>query len=227
MYDQFTDGARKAMQLANAEAERYQCQYIGAEHILLGLIQGTGVAMNVLRNLDVDLKTFRLELEKISAPGPDASAEHLPEYPRAKKVIENAIAEARRLKHNYIGTEHLLLGVLRDGDSRGAKVLLNLGLELNRVRAEVLNLLGHTLEPLDSHRSFEPPEIFYPELQHLPRYARAIVDAFDCQLAVIAEEKEQAVAEQAWEKAATLRDTGRKLKKIRDEFIDRWPKPAN
>jgi ATP-dependent Clp protease ATP-binding subunit ClpA len=136
------------MQLANQQAHRFRHEYIGTEHLLLGLVQeGSGVAANVLKRLDVDLRKIRREVELIVQHGPggdDVSpAGRLPQTPRTKKVIEYAIEEARELNHNYVGTEHLLLGLLREQEGVAAQVLMNLGLELEDVREEVLNLLGH------------------------------------------------------------------------------------
>jgi ATP-dependent Clp protease ATP-binding subunit ClpC len=132
------------MALANQEAQRFNHEYIGTEHILLGLVkEGSGVGANVLKNLDVDLRKVRLEVEKLVHSGPDmVTMGKLPQTPRAKKVIEYAIEEARNLNHNYVGTEHLLLGLLREHDGVAAQVLMNLGLKLEEVREEVLNLLG-------------------------------------------------------------------------------------
>jgi ATP-dependent Clp protease ATP-binding subunit ClpC len=148
MYERFTDRARKVMQLANQEAQRFNHEYIGTEHILLGLIkEGSGVAANVLKNLDVDLRKIRLEVEKLVQSGPDmVTMGKLPQTPRAKKVIEYSMEEARNLNHNYVGTEHILLGLLREQEGVAAQVLMNLGLKLEDVREEVLNLLGHGVE---------------------------------------------------------------------------------
>jgi ATP-dependent Clp protease ATP-binding subunit ClpC len=148
MYERFTDRARKVMQLANQEAQRFNHEYIGTEHILLGLIkEGSGVAANVLKNLDVDLRKIRLEVEKLVQSGPDmVTMGKLPQTPRAKKVIEYSMEEARNLNHNYVGTEHILLGLLREQEGVAAQVLMNLGLKLEEVRDEVLNLLGHGME---------------------------------------------------------------------------------
>src|SRR6195952_5743691 len=148
MFERFTDRARKVMALANQEAQRFNHEYIGTEHILLGLVkEGSGVGANVLKNLDVDLRKVRLEVEKLVKSGPDmVTMGKLPQTPRAKKVIEYAIEEARSLNHNYVGTEPLLLGLLREHDGVAAQVLMNLGLKLEEVREEVLNLLGAGVE---------------------------------------------------------------------------------
>ncbi|MCH7808746.1 MAG: ATP-dependent Clp protease ATP-binding subunit, partial [Planctomycetes bacterium] len=144
MFERFTDRARKVMALANQEAQRFNHEYIGTEHILLGLVkEGSGVGANVLKNLEVDLRKVRLEVEKLVKSGPETvTMGKLPQTPRAKKVIEYAIEEARNLNHNYVGTEHLLLGLLREQDGVAAQVLMNLNLRLEDVREEVLNLLG-------------------------------------------------------------------------------------
>jgi ATP-dependent Clp protease ATP-binding subunit ClpC len=144
MFERLTDRARKVMALANQEAQRFNHEYIGTEHILLGLVkEGSGVGANVLKNLGIDLRKVRLEVEKLVKSGPEmVTMGKLPQTPRAKKVIEYAIEEARNLNHNYVGTEHLLLGLLREQDGVAAQVLLNLGLKLEEVREEVLNLLG-------------------------------------------------------------------------------------
>src|SRR5207253_3155471 len=116
MYERFTDRARKVMQLANQEAQRFNHEYIGTEHILLGLVkEGSGLAANVLKTLDIDLRKIRLEIEKIVQSRPDTvTTGQLPQTPQTKKAIEYSIEEARKLNHNYVGTQHLLLGILRE-----------------------------------------------------------------------------------------------------------------
>jgi ATP-dependent Clp protease ATP-binding subunit ClpA len=144
MYERFTDRARKVLQLANQEAQRLNHEYIGTEHVLLGLIkEGSGVAANVLKNLEIDLRKLRTEIEKIVQSGPDrVTMGRLPQTPMLKKVIELSVEEARNFNHKYVGTEHLLAGLLRTEDSVAAQVLLNLGLKLEDVREETLFLLG-------------------------------------------------------------------------------------
>jgi len=144
MFERFTDRARKVMALANQEAQRFNHEYIGTEHVLLGLVkEGSGVGATVLKNLDVDIKKLRIEVEKQVKSGPDmVTMGKLPQTPRAKKVIEYAIEEARALNHNYVGTEHILLGLLRETEGIAAQILMNVGLKLEDIRQEVLNLLG-------------------------------------------------------------------------------------
>jgi ATP-dependent Clp protease ATP-binding subunit ClpC len=147
MYERFTDRARKVMQLAGHEAQRFNHEYVGTEHILLGLVmEGSGVAANVLKNVNLDLRKIRREVEKLVQCGPDmVVCSRLPQTPRVKVALGYAIEEARNLNHNYVGTEHLLLGLLREQEGVAAQVLMNLGLKLEGVREEVLNLLGHNM----------------------------------------------------------------------------------
>jgi len=147
MFNRFTERARKVIILAKEEARRFNHDYIGTEHILLGLIrEGEGVAATVLQKMGVSLENIRLEIEKLVQPGPATQIiGDIPFTPRAKKALELSAEEARSLGHNYIGTEHLLLGLIREGEGAASQVLLNLGLDLNTVRNEVMELLGSAL----------------------------------------------------------------------------------
>ena len=144
MFDRFTDRAKKVMSLARQEAQKFNHEYIGTEHILLGLVQeGNGVAASVLTKMNVDLEKIRQEVEKIVKSGPSmATMSNLPFTPRAKKVLELAMEEASQLGHNYIGTEHLLLGLIKENEGIAAQVLLNLRVKLDEVRQQVLEFLG-------------------------------------------------------------------------------------
>ena len=144
MFARFTERARKVMARANQEAQRFNHEYIGTEHILLALVsEGSGVGANVLRNLGVDLAKVRVEVEKLVKVGPDAVwPGEMPYTPRAKKIVEHAIKESQGLHHNYVGTEHILLGLLSESESVAAQVLVNLGLTLQGVREEVRKLVG-------------------------------------------------------------------------------------
>jgi ATP-dependent Clp protease ATP-binding subunit ClpC len=144
MYERFTDRARRVMQLADEQARHLRHEYIGTEHILFGLVEeGSGVAANVLKNLDVNPLAIRREAEKIVHAGPDlVTIPELAQTPRARRVIELAMEESRSLRHNYVGTEHILLGLIREEEGVAAQVLINLGLELGDVRSEIVNLLG-------------------------------------------------------------------------------------
>ena len=147
MFNRFTGRARKVIILAKEEARRFNHDYIGTEHILLGLIrEGEGVAAAVLQKMGVSLENIRLEIEKLVQPGPTTQIiGDIPFTPRAKKALELAAEEARSLGHNYIGTEHLLLGLIREGEGIASQVLLNLRMDLNSVRNEVMELLGSAL----------------------------------------------------------------------------------
>jgi len=144
MFNRFTERARKVIVYAKEEAKRFNHDYIGTEHLLLGLIrEGEGVAAAVLQKLGLDLETIRLEVEKLVQPGPQTQvAGDIPFTPRSKKALELSAEEARALGHNYIGTEHLLLGLVKEGEGMAYRVLLNLGLDLGKLRNEVMELLG-------------------------------------------------------------------------------------
>lgn len=144
MFEKFTERARKVMQLANGEACRFNHEYIGTEHILLGLIkEGSGIAVHVLRNLSIDLRRIRVEVEKLIKGGSDmVIAGRLPQTPCAKKVIEYAYEESRVLNHNWIGTEHILLGLLREPEGVASQVLMCLGMKLDEARVKTLEFAG-------------------------------------------------------------------------------------
>jgi len=156
MYERFTDRARKVMQLANQEAQRFNHEYIGTEHILLGLIkEGSGVAAEVLKNFGLDLRKIRQEVEKIAQYGPEmVTMGRLPQTPRAKQAIQYAIECAKDLNHDYVGTEHLLLGLSREEEGVAAQILLNLGLKLKDVDFEVLNRLAFPPKKDSNNTSF-------------------------------------------------------------------------
>jgi ATP-dependent Clp protease ATP-binding subunit ClpC len=177
MFNRFTERARKVVILAKEEAKRFNHNHIGTEHLLLGLIkEGEGVASAVLQNLGLSLDMIRLEVEKLVQHGPSTVVSgDIPFTPKAKKVIELAMDEARHLGHNYIGTEHLLLGLIREAEGVASQVLLNLGLDLARVRNEIMVLLG-SVTPGQS------PSIS-PEKSKTPA-----LDAFGRDLTVLAKE---------------------------------------
>src|SRR5689334_16016326 len=144
-FEKFTERARKVLTLAQEEAQRFNHNYIGTEHLLLGLVrEGDGVAARVLGNMGVQLPKVRSAVEFIIGRGEGAVIGEIGLTPRAKKVIELAIDEARRLNHHYIGTEHLLLGLVREGEGIAAGVLESLGVNLEKVRSEVIKVLTQT-----------------------------------------------------------------------------------
>ena len=184
MFDKHTDRTRKIMELANEEARRFNHEYIGTEHLLLGLVEvGHGVGVNVLGNLGVDKDNVRLEVEKLVKPGPDKVAPgKLPQTPRAKQVIKHAGEESRELNHRYVGSEHLLLGLLHERDGVAAQVLINLGLKPAKVRGEVFRLLGITIdsEESDNHDSHEESAVSEAENAQATEYVKKLFkDAID------------------------------------------------
>jgi len=173
MFNRFTERARKVIFLAREEAKRLDHDYLGTEHILLGLIrEGEGVGATALQNLGIDLAQVRAEVEKAVGRGGGALfVGQIPFTPRAKKVLELAITEARNLGHNYIGTEHLLLGLIREAEGLAAQVLTNLGADLTKVREEVSTLLGTKVSPEPIAKPSETPTLdrFGRDLTRLAR----------------------------------------------------------
>src|SRR6476620_4339066 len=143
MFERFTERARRVVVLAQEEARMLNHNYIGTEHILLGLTrEGEGVAATALESLGISLEAVRQQVEEIIGQGQQAPSGHIPFTPRAKKVLELSLREALQLGHNYIGTEHLLLGLIREGEGVAAQVLVKLGADLNKVRQQVIQLLS-------------------------------------------------------------------------------------
>src|SRR5213075_132482 len=159
-FDKFTERARRVLTLAQEEAQRFNHNYIGTEHLLLGLVrEGDGVAAKVLNNLGVELSKVRSAVEFIIGRGEKSVAGEIGLTPRAKKVIELAVEEARRLNHNYIGTEHLLLGLVREGEGIAAGVLESLGVNLEKVRTQAIQVVsqsGTGTEGQGKHQSRTP-----------------------------------------------------------------------
>jgi hypothetical protein len=203
MYERFTDRARKVMQLANQEAHRYNHESIDTEHVLLGMIkEGSGVATHALKSLDVDIHKIRVGVEKQMHSGVDrVTMGKLPLMPRAK------------LNHDYVGTEHILLGLMREQSGVASRVLLDFGMKLEVVRQEILNLLGPpTAEPT----------VPKAEIQDLPAELRQIVAELDIEIRRLTLEKEEALAGQDFEKYANFRDQVDRLKKQNKAVIRDW-----
>src|SRR5215207_1953547 len=157
-FDKFTERARKVLQLAQEEAQRFNHNYIGTEHLLLGLVrEGEGVAAKVLANLGVELHKVRSAVECVIGRGDRTVTGDIGLTPRAKKVIELAVDEARRLDHPYVGTEHLLLGLVREGEGIAAGVLESLGVSLVKVRGQVLHNLTDRGASTTEEPEGEPP----------------------------------------------------------------------
>jgi ATP-dependent Clp protease ATP-binding subunit ClpA len=160
-FERFTDGARRVVVLAQEQARTLAHNYIGTEHILLGLIhEGEGVAAKALESLGISLDAARQQVEEIIGRGQQAPSGYIPFTPRSKKVLELSLREALQLGHNYIGTEHILLGLIREGDGVAAQVLVRLGADLNRARQQVIQLLhGYTAEPQDAAPAAGPTRL--------------------------------------------------------------------
>lgn len=211
MYERFTDRARKVMQLANVEAQRLRQDYIGSEHILLGIIaEGSGVAANVLKNLHVHRGNLRADVERLIQEG------SLPLGSRGKKIIESAMMEARRLGHNYVGTEHLLLGLLEDKEGVAGKALEEQGLTPDGACQEILDLLVRGFRPSPT------PAERVAEVEDLPEPLQARVADLDGEIRRFTHEKEEAVANQDFETAARFRDEADKRHRQRRTLVREW-----
>jgi thiamine-phosphate pyrophosphorylase len=157
MYERFTDKARRAMQLANQEAQRFNHEYVGTEHVLLGLMHGENLAANVIKSFGIDLRTVRVEVEKLVLSGPEmVTMGKLPLTPRVKKALEYAAKEARELGHNYVGTEHMLLGLLHEEEGVAGQVLRNLDIGVLQTRKKILDLLDFSGVQDDSAAGVKP-----------------------------------------------------------------------
>ena len=181
MFERFTDRARSVVVLAQEEARMFKHNYIGTEHILLGLAhEGEGVAAKALEAMGVSLAAARSQVEAIIGRGQAEPTGHIPFTPRAKKVLELSLRESLQLGHNYIGTEHILLGLIREGEGVAAQVLQKLGADLNRVRQQVIHLLpGHGGEPMavaaESPMGSDPRQIL-PEIAQRGARARDLAE---------------------------------------------------
>jgi ATP-dependent Clp protease ATP-binding subunit ClpC len=201
VFEQFTDRARRVVVLAQEEARLLNHNYIGTEHLLLGLIhEGEGVAAMALESLDVSLEAVRAQVEQIIGRGQQAPSGHIPFTPRAKTVLELSLREALQLGHDYSGTEHVLLGLIREGQGVAAQVLVNLGADLSRARQQVFQVLsGHTGVQAGARtrlvRMTVPGDL---------REAEA-------QLAQVRGQKQAAIDAEEFDRAAALRDQERKL----------------
>jgi hypothetical protein len=233
MFERFTDRARRAVALAQEEAKRLNHNYIGTEHILLGLIhEGEGVAAKALESLGISLDAVRQQVEEIIGQGQQPPSEHVPFTPRAKKVLELSLRESKQLGHSYIGTEHILLGLIREGDGVAAQVLVKLGADLNRVRQQVIQLL-HGYQGEEPRLARRPPEEGEPvaEVQARLDVIEARLTGIDFLLVAVEQrvgirpdtadldeqidtvrgERQAAADAQNYEQAAALRDREKEL----------------
>jgi ATP-dependent Clp protease ATP-binding subunit ClpA len=188
VFERFTDRARRVIILAQEEARMLNHNYIGTEHVVLGLLhEGEGVAAKALVALGIDLDQVRKEIEEIIGKGQEAPTGHVPFTPRTKAALQLSLREALQLGHNYIGTEHILLGLIRQGDGVGAQVLMKLGAELTRVRQQVIQLISGYQGKQAAETDLDP------------------------EIAEVRRQKEAAIDAQAWKKAAQLRDKEKEL----------------
>ena len=234
MFERFTDRARRVVVLAQEEARMLNHNYIGTEHILLGLIhEGDGVAARTLESLEISLDAVRQQVEEIIGQGQQAPSGHIPFTPRAKKVLELSLREALQLGHNYIGTEHILLGLIREGDGVAAQVLVKLGAELNRVRLQVIELISGQ-QPQPGRR---PPREGAPVAE-----VQARLDVVEGRLAAVEQrvgtgpdttdldeqinrvrgERHAAADAQEYEQAASLRDREKELLASKAARQEQW-----
>ena len=243
MFERFTDRARRVVVLAQEEARMLNRNYIGTEHILLGLIhEGEGVAAKALESLGISLETVRQQVEEIIGQGQQAPSGHIPFTPRVKKVLELALREAQQLGHNYIGTEHILLGLIREGDGVAAQVLVKLGADLSRVRQQVIQLLQGYQGEERAAASRQPPGRAGREDRKLLSQLVDQVTAMESRLAAIEHrvgtgpevgeldqqidqarrDREAAVDAQDYENAAALRDRERQLADEKTSRQQEW-----
>jgi ATP-dependent Clp protease ATP-binding subunit ClpC len=226
MFERFTDRARRVVVLAQEEARMLNHNYIGTEHILLGLIhEGEGVAAKALESLGISLESVRQQVEEIIGQGQQAPSGHIPFTPRVKKVLELSLRESVQLGHSYIGTEHILLGLIREGEGVAAKVLVELGADLNRARQQVIQLL-HGRRPDELEASAAAPRE-----RGLPPEIAVRFDAIDSRLSAVEQragigpdtreldqqieqaqrDRHAAADAQEYERAASLRDREKDL----------------
>jgi ATP-dependent Clp protease ATP-binding subunit ClpC len=202
MFERFTDRARRVVVLAQEEARLLNHNYIGTEHLLLGLAhEGQGVAAKALESLGISLEAVRAQVEEIIGQGQMAPTGHIPFTPRAKKVLELSLRESKQLGHNYIGTEHILLGLIREGQGVAAQVLVKLGGNLPRVRLQVIQLLSGAAGGAEAATGMRPMAMTMPDDL---REAKEQLDQ-------VRRQKETAIQAQDFDRAAALRDAEEEL----------------
>jgi ATP-dependent Clp protease ATP-binding subunit ClpC len=239
MLERFTDRARRVVVLAQEEARMLGHTWIGTEHILLGLIhEGDGVAANALGSLGISLDVVRQQVEEVIGQGDQVPSGHIPFTPRAKKVLELSLRESKQLGHTYIGTEHILLGLIREGDGVAAQVLVKLGADLNRVRQQVIQLISGEQPDLLLHRAGAPVIGMQARLEaiearldtidvHLTAVEqrvgiRADTTDLDEQIDRVRGERQAAANAQEYEQAASLRNREQELLAARAERQEQW-----
>ena len=237
MFERFTERSRRVVMLAQQEARMLNHNYIGTEHILLGLIhEGEGVAAKALESLGISLDAVRQQVEEIIGQGQQAPSGHIPFTPRAKMVLELSLREALQLGQEYIGTEHILLGLIREGDGVAAQVLVKLGADLNRVRQQVIQLAtGRAGEDVIGEGSPLPdvalgrPDSLDRRLAAIERWVGLRPDLEDLvlEIARVRREKEAAIGRQDFEAAAALREKEKQLLAARTGRDKEWAEAAS
>ena len=240
MFERFTDRARRVVVVAQEEARILNHNYIGTEHLLLGLIrESEGVAAKALESLGISLEAVRHQVEETIGQGQGPQQGHIPFTPRAKKVLELSLREAHQLGHNYIGTEHILLGLIREGEGVAAQVLVKLGADLNRVRQQVIQLLhGYQgKEPASSGAAsgglrrgrgpYDVPACVKALESRLAAIEQRVgtgpaTDDLDEQIAQVRQDKESAIDSQDFEQAGSLRDRERQLLADKTARHNQW-----
>jgi ATP-dependent Clp protease ATP-binding subunit ClpC len=240
MFERFTDGSRRVVVLAQDEARMLNHNYVGTEHILLGLIhEGEGVAARTLESLGISLDVVRQQVEEIIGRGQQAPSVHIPFTPRAKEVLELSLSESLQLGHGYIGTEHILLGLLREGGGVAAQVLVKLGADLNRVRQQVIQLLhgyqareaGSAGSGLGERARAVRPDDALGRFDALDRRLTALerwvsmqpdLEDLDQEIAQVRRDKEAAAVRQDSEAATALRDREKQLLADRADREKEW-----
>jgi len=240
MFERFTDGSRRVVVLAQEEAKMLNHNYIGTEHILLGLLrEGNGYAARALESLGISLDAVRQQVEEIIGHGQQAPSPHIPFTPRAKGVLELSLRESLQLGHGYIGTEHILLGLLREGDGVAAQVLVRLGADLDRVREQVLQLLAGYQGPDAGSAGSQPggraraglPDDALARFDALDRRLTALerwvsiqpdLEDLDQEIAQVRRDKEAAVDRQDFQAATALRDKEKQLLADRADREKEW-----
>ena len=240
MFERFTDRARRVVVLAQEEARMLNHNYIGTEHILLGLIhEGEGVAAKALESLGISLDAVRQQVEEIIGRGQEVPSGHIPFTPRAKKVLELSLRESLQLGHNYIGPEHMLLGLVREGDGVAAQILVKLGADPNRVRQQVIELVhGYQGQDVESAASrpgggapADLPDDVLVRFDELERRLTALerwvsmqpdLEDLDREIAQVRHEKEAAIDRQDSQAATALRDKEKQLLADRADREKEW-----
>ena len=240
MFERFTDGSRRVVVLAQDEARMLNHNYVGTEHILLGLIhEGEGVAARTLESLGISLDVVRQQVEEIIGRGQQAPSVHIPFTPRAKEVLELSLSESLQLGHGYIGTEHILLGLLREGDGVAAQVLVRLGADLKRVREQVIQMLhgyrgqdaGSAGSDLGGQARAVPPDDALAWFDALDRRLTALerwvsmqpdLEDLDQEIAQVRRDKEAADARQDSQVVMALRDKEKQLLAARADREKEW-----